>query len=296
MSSLYRDLALASPSLGRPKSVWDDIRDMHRVRAEIIAREADRRIEDISTAYDSVSLENAQLKTRNDVLLDKLDTLERDVRALKLTSAEAEKSEATLRTEVSALDVETSRLKVDNARLEEENCKLQSRIDCLVTCPPCVSPCVSPCAPSPCLSPCVAPCVPSFCPGRCERIEWRIFGMTSKFRTVSPLACLSSPTRKCVRLPIERIELDFYPNGAAGAPPRGCSVVIRCTRGTTLTFQVFMGCKRSATVTHSFTGWAAGGYRHDFPRVREEVEPCDDAICLGLDIFSCSKNGRTWVA
>eukprot|EP00919_Chromeraceae_sp_WS-2016_P025279 GHVR01059754.1.p1 GENE.GHVR01059754.1~~GHVR01059754.1.p1 ORF type:complete len:118 (-),score=30.48 GHVR01059754.1:83-436(-) len=106
--------------------------------------------------------------------------------------------------------------------------------------------------------------------------------------------CLSSPTFKCTRLGIDRIEMDFYPGGVAGSPPRVGTLVVRSTRGTRMNFQVFMGCKRSSSLWHTFTGWMAGGYRHDFPKPTEEVG-CDDSIVVGVDIFSSSRNGRNWV-
>eukprot|EP00745_Piridium_sociabile_P040392 TRINITY_DN7746_c2_g1_i1.p1 TRINITY_DN7746_c2_g1~~TRINITY_DN7746_c2_g1_i1.p1 ORF type:complete len:327 (+),score=15.42 TRINITY_DN7746_c2_g1_i1:161-1141(+) len=116
-----------------------------------------------------------------------------------------------------------------------------------------------------------------------DSIQWRISGMTRKLRSMRSSEYVMSPLLGSAILGLHDVEFDFYPNGVGkDCPQRGCSFVLRCDKRLTVTFQLFVGGKRSLVITHTFTG--IGGYRHDFKRVRDELE-LDDTVCIGVDII-----------
>uniref|UniRef100_A0A0G4FYU7 Uncharacterized protein n=1 Tax=Chromera velia CCMP2878 TaxID=1169474 RepID=A0A0G4FYU7_9ALVE len=276
-------------------AINEDLRRMTWAKAESIAREADRRVEQLGSAYDVMATENSSLKTRNDVLSDRLSALERDVTTLRASLNDKAISENALKADVVSLDTASTRLRSENDVLARENVRLQAEVDRLTICRPCspCSPyrktvvstitdpvCVSPSlrtspsltitTPALCTSPCATACATTICtaPSRCERIEWPVFQMSRHLLSASPFAHISKSFR-CSRLGIERIELDFYPCGAAGAPLSAGTVFVR---------------------------WATGEFRHDFPFLREEISSLEDCANIQLDLFSCSRYGKTLVA
>mmetsp|Transcript_55167 Transcript_55167/g.107901 ORF Transcript_55167/g.107901 Transcript_55167/m.107901 type:complete len:323 (+) Transcript_55167:182-1150(+) len=309
-------------TLSHELAINEDLRRMTWAKAESIAREADRRVEQLGSAYDVMATENSSLKTRNDVLSDRLSALERDVTTLRASLNDKAISENALKADVVSLDTASTRLRSENDVLARENVRLQAEVDRLTICRPCspCSPyrktvvstitdpvCVSPSlrtspsltitTPALCTSPCATACATTICtaPSRCERIEWPVFQMSRHLLSASPFAHISKSFR-CSRLGIERIELDFYPCGAAGAPLSAGTVFVRMPRGCTVSFRLSIGCKQTPVVCHTFTGWATGEFRHDFPFLREEISSLEDCANIQLDLFSCSRYGKTLVA
>jgi len=251
--------------------LYEDFRELQEWRAQMLTRKADMKIEDLSCVVGRMASENSRLKQQKKKLEEEIQDLEVDLRKLQCATREAYLNEKSCLKETEDLSVEREALCENNRQLAQENRVLQARIQALQRVPPVIT------LQSPC----------------CERIEWRVFGICSKVQSTPVNSCLSSPIFRCPRLGIDRLEFDFYPTGACGAPPRGCSLVVRGTRGMRLTFQLFVGGKRSDHLVYTFSGWAAGGYRQDFPRVRDEIDGSDNSILVGIDIFSSTKNGKT---
>ncbi|CEM38775.1 unnamed protein product [Vitrella brassicaformis CCMP3155] len=257
----------------RDRTPSDRLLDIVQLRSDLL----DKRESDLKSRYELID-ENTSLRRYNKILEDEVDELEAENSRLanRFRTALALEDQATssarkLNDEVDTLRKTVTDLSDSNTGLRHENRRLRYAVDCVGK-PLCWSG--------------IGPVGGGV---YVETIQWRVTGMTRKLRSIPMYSAITSPILSSARLGLFKVEFDFYPNGAAGAPPRACTVVFRCDKGVTLKFQLFVGSKRTIPIEYTFTGY--GGYRHDFKKVRDEVE-LDDTLLVGVDILECC----TWAS
>jgi len=114
-----------------------------------------------------------------------------------------------------------------------------------------------------------------------DTVEWRIADVLEIKSQHLKGSCVYSPP---LGRDIYPVEFEFYPNGSADAPPRRCSLGVRCPKGTRVTCTLFLGGQRTEPVEILFEGRNGAPFLRHFGDLHSEIMH-NGALLVGLDVI-----------